>query len=280
MLAALGGCSPDYSPNTYSPAAVQQANKVDQGVIAGFREVAIKSDGTVGAVTGGAAGGVLGAQAPGGGINTALTAIGGTFIGGLVGTTVEHTTGDITAFEYLVRKPNGDLVSVTQKDVTPLAVGLKVLVIEGKQARVVPDYSVPENARAPAVTGKTENKTETKNGGSSAKSNTTDKANETDQATKGVTATDTAGDTRAAPAQPPQPAAVDTLAIPASGEVDSAPASPSQGSAPQPAATPAPQMTPAQAADPQPAEADQHGSTPLAEPTQAAPAFSEGEPTP
>jgi outer membrane lipoprotein SlyB len=281
MLAALVGCGPDYSPNTYSTAAVQQANKVDQGVVAGFREVAIKADGTVGAVTGGAAGGVLGAQAPGGGVTTALSAIGSTFIGGLVGMTVERTAGDTTAFEYIVRKPNGDLVSVTQKDVTPLAVGLKVLVIEGKQARIVPDYSVPENARASSATGatgKTENKTETKNGGSSAKSNTTDRTNETDQATNGVTATDAPSDTGAAPAQTPQPAAVDTLPASASGEVDSAPVSPSQGSAPQPAATPAPEMTPTQAANP--AQADQDGSAPLAAPTQAAPAFSEGEPRP
>src|SRR4051812_31888142 len=60
LLVALSGCGPDYSPNSYSAAAVQQANKVDQGVVAGFREIAIKADGTVGAVTGGAAGGVLG----------------------------------------------------------------------------------------------------------------------------------------------------------------------------------------------------------------------------
>ena len=49
-------------------------------------------------VTGGAAGGVLGAQAPGGGINTALSAIGGTLVGGLVGSTIEHTAGDTMAF--------------------------------------------------------------------------------------------------------------------------------------------------------------------------------------
>src|SRR3954452_128681 len=82
LLVALIGCGPDYSPNSYSAAAVQQANKVDQGVVAGFREIAIKADGTIGAVTGGAAGGVLGAQAPDGGVVTALSAIGGTLIGG------------------------------------------------------------------------------------------------------------------------------------------------------------------------------------------------------
>src|ERR1700722_18335670 len=88
-LAALGGCARDYSPNTYSSNAAQQANKVVQGVIVGVREVKISADGTVGDVSGAAAGVALGSQAPGGGVTTALGAVGGTMIGGLLGTTIE-----------------------------------------------------------------------------------------------------------------------------------------------------------------------------------------------
>ena len=62
LSGGLAGCSSDYSPNTYSSAAVQQANKVEPAVVVGFRQVAISANGTVGAVTGGAAGGILGAQ--------------------------------------------------------------------------------------------------------------------------------------------------------------------------------------------------------------------------
>jgi outer membrane lipoprotein SlyB len=151
LLVAVVGCGPDYSPNTYSTAAVQQANKVDQGVIAGYREIEIRADGTVGAVTGGAAGGVLGAQEPDGGVITALSAIGGTLVGGIIGTSVEHAAGDTTAFEYIVRKTGGDLVAVAQKDARPLPIGLKVLVIEGKQARIVADYTVPLDVPAPSA---------------------------------------------------------------------------------------------------------------------------------
>ena len=62
-LAVLpGGCGPDYSPNTYASSAVQQANKVDQGVLVGVREVGVSASGTAGAVVGGAAGGIAGAQ--------------------------------------------------------------------------------------------------------------------------------------------------------------------------------------------------------------------------
>lgn len=154
MLAALVGCSPNYSPNTYSSTAVQQANKVYQAVVIGVRQVAITADGTVGTVTGGAAGGILGSQVPSSGVTTALSALGGTVVGGLVGTTIEHVTNDTTAFEYIVREDSGDLLSVTQKDATPLAVGQKVLVIGGNQARIVPDYSVaskPPPAPAPST---------------------------------------------------------------------------------------------------------------------------------
>jgi outer membrane lipoprotein SlyB len=264
LLLALAGCGRDYSPNTYSTAAVQQANKVEQGVVAGFREVAIRADGTVGAVTGGAAGGVLGAQVPDGGVVTALGAIGGTLIGSVVGTTAEHVAGDTKAFEYVVRKTNGELVSVTQKDTTPLAIGLKVLVIEGKQARIVADYSVPVDTAPPAA-AKIDNK------------------NESRPETKSADRKDTI-DTRAAPASE----RIDSVPAPAlaPAEVASPEGLAPDASPPQAAATPTAPPTPlvpelrqtAPAAQPQPALSDQDSSPP---PTAPAPSSSDDSgPTP
>jgi outer membrane lipoprotein SlyB len=142
LAVSLVGCGPDYSPNTYASNAVQQANKVDQGVIVGVREVGVSASGTTGAVIGGAAGGIAGAQA-GTGTTSAFGALGGALVGGIAGSAAEHVVGDTRAFEYIVRKPNGDLLSVTQKDTEALVIGQKVLVIAGNQARVVPDYTVP-----------------------------------------------------------------------------------------------------------------------------------------
>jgi outer membrane lipoprotein SlyB len=149
-LAALAGCAPDYSPNTYASNAVQQANKVEPAVVVGFRQVEISASGTVGAVSGGAAGGILGAQAGSGGIATALSGVGGAVVGSLVGTGIEHATSDTTGWEYIVRKSNGELLSLTQREPTPLPLGQKVLVITGNQARIVPDYSLPEPAATTA----------------------------------------------------------------------------------------------------------------------------------
>ncbi|WP_372399593.1 glycine zipper 2TM domain-containing protein [Azospirillum sp. HJ39] len=155
VAGGLAGCSSDYSPNTYASSAVQQANKVEPAVVVGFRQVAISANGTVGAVSGGAAGGILGAQVGSGGMNAALGTVGGTAIGGLLGTAIEHIAGDTTGWEYIVRKSNGDLLSLTQKEPQPLPIGQKVLVITGSQARIVPDYSTPlEPAPAQADSGK------------------------------------------------------------------------------------------------------------------------------
>lgn len=153
MCATLGltACGTNYSPDTYAVSAVQQANKVDKGVIVGVRDVAVSASGAAGAVAGGAAGGITGAQV-GTGAVSALSALGGSLIGGLAGSAAEKIAADTKAFEYIVRKPNGDLISVTQKDQTPLKVGQSVLVIAGTQARIVPDYTVDGIAGAATAT--------------------------------------------------------------------------------------------------------------------------------
>jgi outer membrane lipoprotein SlyB len=149
MLAPLSltvaGCGPSYSPNTYASNAAQQANKVEAGVVAGVRKVRISASGTVGGVAGAAAGGVAGAQV-GAGTTSAFSAIGGTLLGGVAGVATEHIVGDTNGFEYIVRKANGDMISVTQKDDKPLGVGERVLVIAGPQARIVSDYTAPPDA--------------------------------------------------------------------------------------------------------------------------------------
>jgi outer membrane lipoprotein SlyB len=151
MAACLAGCGATHSPDIYASSAVQQANKVDAGIVIGFREVMISANGTTGAVTGGAAGGVLGTQVGGSTFDQALGGVAGTAIGSVLGSTIEHVTGDTKGWEYIVKKNNGDLVSVTQVEKKPLELGQKVLVIAGTQARIVPDYSVDIPVAKPAV---------------------------------------------------------------------------------------------------------------------------------
>jgi outer membrane lipoprotein SlyB len=143
----LSACAPNFSPNTSSSNAVQLANRVEAGSIIGFREVKISANGNIGAVTGGAVGGVLGAEYA----NSALVAVGGTTVGGMLGNALEHAARDTTGWEYIIRKDGGDMLSVTQREATPLALAQRVLVIMGPQARVVPDYSVPQEPKVAAA---------------------------------------------------------------------------------------------------------------------------------
>lgn len=149
-LLPLAGCGNTYSADTYATRAVQQVNPVQQGVIVGTREVAISADGSTGAAVGAAAGGIVGGAATGSNLTSALAGVGGGLIGGLLGTATERTLNDNRGTEYIVRRTNGELLNVTQRDVPPLPIGQKVLVIAGAQARIVPDYTVPDPAAAPA----------------------------------------------------------------------------------------------------------------------------------
>ena len=141
-LALLAGCGSQFTANEYAARAVQQANPVQQGVIAGSRRVAIAAGGEAGAAAGAAAGGVVGSAASAGNsVSSALGAVGGALVGGLIGTTAERSTSNTDAVEYIIRRADGELVSVTQRDAVPIPLGTRVLVITGNQARVVPDYT-------------------------------------------------------------------------------------------------------------------------------------------
>ena len=150
ILLALTACGSRYSADEYAVRAVQQANRAEQGIVAGFRRVQISADGTTGAAAGGAAGGVIGNAAAGGNrVTEALGAVGGALVGGLIGNAAERAANSGNGVEYIVRKRNGELVSVVQRDLVPLEVGARVLVIEGAQARIVPDYTQPTAGQPP-----------------------------------------------------------------------------------------------------------------------------------
>ena len=151
LLLALTACGNRYSPDEYATRAVQQANRAEQGIVAGFRRVQISADGTTGAAAGGAAGGVLGSATGGNRVAEALGAVGGALVGGLIGNAAERAANSGNGVEYIVRKRNGDLVSVVQRDLVPLEVGARVLVIEGAQARIVPDYTTQAPGQPPVA---------------------------------------------------------------------------------------------------------------------------------
>jgi outer membrane lipoprotein SlyB len=164
-----------------------------------------------------------------------------------------------------VREAKGDLISVTQRQPTPIAIGQKVLVIEGKQARIVPDYATAASDTPPAPKAEEkhdQDKPATQNGAS---------------ATAATSATPAAAPATAATASPPPaPASPSAPASsPASAPDNTANTAPAPLSADKvqtpsdqpvpPAAQAAP--PPAPATSPPPASAGSSNSSPPAPPS-------------
>lgn len=135
----LAGCAKNYSPDNYGPGGMQQANKVDRAVVHSLREVDVNDPSLgLGAAGGAAAGGIAGSQI-GNGSGNAAAVLGGAIVGGVIGHLIEQEVNATKAFEYILEKSNGDLMTLAQKQDVPLAVGSHVLILYGVQARVILD---------------------------------------------------------------------------------------------------------------------------------------------
>ena len=151
-VSVVGACQNQYSTATYGPGAAQRAVRIDRAVVESFRVVDIREPGLgsgIGLLGGAAAGGLVGNQIGKGGGN-ALATLGGVLVGGAAGVLAEKSITDAQAFEYVLRKENGELISVTQQDPQPLPVGQRVLVMYGAKVRVVPDNTAPPPPVAPS----------------------------------------------------------------------------------------------------------------------------------
>ena len=84
VLLLLAGCTPSLAPDIYATRAVQQANRVEQGVVVQARRVRVEADGTTGAAAGAGIGAAAGGAATvGNSFARTLGAIGGGVVGGL-----------------------------------------------------------------------------------------------------------------------------------------------------------------------------------------------------
>ena len=159
---ALGGCaslppgltSPNqYSPTTYSPGAMQQAQQVQIGTILAITPVTVRASGTastIGTGLGAAVGGLLG-HSIGGGNGKTLTTIAGAVAGGIGGGVVTPHLYSQQALQITVQLAGctgayaGCTEAITQSQAAsqPLRVGERVEIVQGNgwgggAARVLP----------------------------------------------------------------------------------------------------------------------------------------------
>ncbi|MFT0533229.1 glycine zipper 2TM domain-containing protein [Castellaniella hirudinis] len=137
----LAGCAnQSASGSVYTYGQAQREQTVRYGTVVSVRAVVIQSaqSSGVGALAGGALGGVA-ASSIGGGSGQVLASIGGALLGGLAGNAIENQANKTQGLEVTVRLDNGETRVIAQANDIALSPGQRVQLISGAgPARVVP----------------------------------------------------------------------------------------------------------------------------------------------
>ena len=132
---ALSGCEAPTSGSTFTPAQAQQVFVVELGVVETVRPVTIQPGPTgVGAITGGALGGIAAGSNIGRGTGSVAAGIGGAVLGGLAGNAVEQRVTQRQGLEIVVRLDSGQLMSVVQDADQQFVPGDRVRVLLGNNS--------------------------------------------------------------------------------------------------------------------------------------------------
>jgi len=139
LISLVAACAPNVSSENYSAQNYGEARRVVKGVIANVRPVTVQGQSGVGTVAGGVIGGVAGSRIGGGSTSNIIGGVAGAVAGGLVGREIERSASKANALEYIIRLSDGSMTSVVQGSEPFLQRGQRVLVIYGRETRVIPD---------------------------------------------------------------------------------------------------------------------------------------------
>lgn len=131
-------CARDVSSDSYSASSAGSVGKVDEGIIIEIREVKLEGSNsgagtTVGSLAGGAAGATIGQ-----GRGSLLGMVGGAIAGAFVGAFTEKELTEQKANQYFIRLNSGSIITVIQGKKNALSVGQKVMVLYGRETKVIP----------------------------------------------------------------------------------------------------------------------------------------------
>ena len=138
LALALNACTSRIGANDYATSSTGEVNRAVRGTVVSVRQVTVQSNNNAGTLIGAAAGGVAGSTIGGGDTAHILGAIGGAVLGGMAGDATQGVLSKQGGYEYVIQLENGSLITVTQGTDVLLTPGQKVLVLYGKQARVIP----------------------------------------------------------------------------------------------------------------------------------------------
>ena len=133
------------SPTNVKTSDAQKITAVEYGIIKSSSPIKIKGESNwIGATAGGMIGGLLGTQVCGeeeiiGTKCQDIAVVYGTIGGAAIGTVAQSILGNHDGFQYIVDIDNAEKDSAfVQGDKTPISKGQKVVIIYGKDIRVLP----------------------------------------------------------------------------------------------------------------------------------------------
>jgi len=139
----LDGCAASQSGGAYSRAQARTLQQVQLGVVSSVRPVRIEGTKSgVGAVGGGALGGIAGSSVGSDNRVQAAAGVAGAILGGLAGAAAEEGITRTNGLEIVVRLDSGGLVAITQAADRPFNPGDRVQIITASDgaARVAPYF--------------------------------------------------------------------------------------------------------------------------------------------
>ena len=133
------------SPTNVKTSDAQKVTAVEYGIIKSASPIKIKGESNwIGATAGGMIGGLLGTQVCGeeeiiGTKCQDIAVVYGTIGGAAIGTVAQGILGNHDGFQYIVNIDNAEKDSAfVQGDKTPISKGQRVVIIYGKDIRVLP----------------------------------------------------------------------------------------------------------------------------------------------
>ncbi len=140
----LYSCS-NTSPTNVKTSDAQKVTAVEYGIIKSASPIKIKGESNwIGATAGGMIGGLLGTQVCGdeeiiGTKCQDIAVVYGTIGGAAIGTVAQGILGNHDGFQYIIDTDNDEKDSAfVQGDKTPISKGQRVIIIYGKDIRVLP----------------------------------------------------------------------------------------------------------------------------------------------
>lgn len=127
FMVGVSGCADDKANTTYSNYDLGATGRVELGTIVDMTPVTTSGSHGIGTLAGAGAGAAAGSMIGGNTAVNIIGGIGGALIGGMIGSATEGALTSTDAYEFVVRKENGSLLSLVQTNELSLRPGDKVL---------------------------------------------------------------------------------------------------------------------------------------------------------